>query len=85
MMGTGNENTFSDHSKQYVGDVLFIGGANSDYIQPNSHWPVILRLFPNAELKMIEGAGHNVHYEKPKEFIDVLKPFLIRDRVRPNK
>jgi pimeloyl-ACP methyl ester carboxylesterase len=65
-----------NEQKQYTGDVLFIGGMNSEYLKPTEHLPIILEIFPNAELKMIEGAGHNVHYEKPNEFINVLKPFL---------
>jgi esterase len=77
-----NQKDVDNNPKKYTGDVLFIGGTKSEYIQPDIHWPIILRLFPNAELKMIEGAGHNVHYEKPKEFISVLKPFLMKDRTK---
>ncbi|XP_023015213.2 sn-1-specific diacylglycerol lipase ABHD11-like isoform X2 [Leptinotarsa decemlineata] len=59
----------------YDGPVLFIAGGNSDYIQ-KSDYPKILKLFPNAELKFIEGAGHWIHSEKPAEFLKVTIDFL---------
>ncbi|XP_066262121.1 sn-1-specific diacylglycerol lipase ABHD11 isoform X2 [Euwallacea similis] len=62
---------------QYKGDTLFIGGAKSDYI-PRSDYPKILQLFPKAELKYIEGAGHWVHAEKPNEFLKITMEFLNR-------
>lgn len=34
-------------------------------------------LFLNAEHKIIQGAGHNTHLEKPEEFIKLLKDFLV--------
>jgi esterase len=54
---------------------LFIRGGKSDYIQ-DSDWPLIKSLFPQAELVTIEGAGHWVHADKPKELIAVLEQFL---------
>jgi esterase len=32
--------------------------------------------FPLAEFKYVPGAGHWVHSQKPKEFLDLLLPFL---------
>ncbi|XP_023015212.1 sn-1-specific diacylglycerol lipase ABHD11-like isoform X1 [Leptinotarsa decemlineata] len=60
---------------KYEGPVLFVGGAKSDHI-PKSDYPKILKLFPNAELKFIEGAGHWIHSEKPAEFLKVTIDFL---------
>ena len=54
---------------------LFIRGRNSPYIL-DSDWPDILRLFPNARLVTIEGAGHWVQAEKPAEFVQTLMAFL---------
>lgn len=45
-------------------DTLFIKGNNSDYILPE-HKDSIARLFPNARAKIIQGAGHWLHAEKP--------------------
>ncbi|XP_066148938.1 sn-1-specific diacylglycerol lipase ABHD11 isoform X3 [Euwallacea fornicatus] len=63
------------HNVKYEGPVLFVGGGKSDYIQ-RSDFPKILQLFPNAELKYIEGAGHWVHAEKPSEFLKITMEFL---------
>jgi esterase len=54
---------------------LFIRGSNSDYIR-DDEWPNAQRLFPNAQLITIEGAGHWVHADKPKELVDAIKAFI---------
>ena len=41
----------------------------------NDH-PKVLKMFPNAELHYIEGAGHWVHSEKPTEFLQICIEFL---------
>ncbi|NOU49193.1 alpha/beta fold hydrolase [Pseudoalteromonas sp. JBTF-M23] len=46
-------------------DTLFIKGNNSDYILPE-HKSAILRCFPKAKAKVINGAGHWLHAEKPQ-------------------
>ncbi|VEN53243.1 unnamed protein product [Callosobruchus maculatus] len=46
-------------------------GRKSDY-------PKIQKLFPNAELTYIEGAGHWLHSEKPSEFLKITLDFLNR-------
>ncbi|PHI38263.1 alpha/beta hydrolase [Pseudoalteromonas sp. GCY] len=46
-------------------DTLFIKGNNSDYILPE-HREAIARFFPNARAKIIQGAGHWLHAEKPE-------------------
>ncbi|MBD1584508.1 alpha/beta fold hydrolase [Pseudoalteromonas sp. S16_S37] len=46
-------------------DTLFIKGNNSDYILPE-HKDAIVRCFPNAKAKVIHGAGHWLHAEKPQ-------------------
>lgn len=60
---------------KYSGQTLFVSGANSDYVQP-SHHQLIKHLFPNVEFKVVEGAGHWVHAEKPHEFMAVLSDFV---------
>lgn len=59
----------------FEGPVLFIGGGASDYIQEEDH-PLIGQHFPDAEVKMIPGAGHWVHAEKPKELGELVMKFL---------
>lgn len=59
----------------FSGKTLFIKGANSQYILAE-HRDAILQLFPNATYKMIEGAGHWPHAEKPAIFTKLLLNFL---------
>jgi len=54
---------------------LFIRGAKSDYIL-DSDWEDILKIFPNASLETIEGAGHWVQAEQPKIFVERLMHYL---------
>lgn len=62
-------------SKIYANPTLFIGGANSDYIQVEDH-NAIKKLFPLAEFHYIAGANHWVHADKPIEFVDLLTNFI---------
>jgi len=59
----------------YAGPVLFVAGAASRYIQPGDE-TVIAHLFPRAHIVRIEEAGHWVHAEQPRAFLEVVAPFL---------
>ncbi|MDI9246510.1 alpha/beta fold hydrolase [Marinobacter sp. CHS3-4] len=59
----------------YEGPVLFIKGSDSAYIQ-TKHRDTIKSLFPNADLRIIEGTGHWLHAEKPDTFIALCRRFL---------
>lgn len=59
----------------YYGDVLFIRGGKSWYIK-DEDWDDILGHFPDATLETIDGAGHWLHAEKPKEFYEIVSEFL---------
>ncbi|MCF4009852.1 alpha/beta fold hydrolase [Rheinheimera sp. UJ63] len=61
---------------QFNGKVLFIKGAESDYILPE-HRPTILGLFPQAQAKIIQGTGHWLHAEKPSAFNKLVSDFLL--------
>tara|TARA_R110001606_G_scaffold61892_1_gene144354 strand:+ start:2794 stop:3555 length:762 start_codon:yes stop_codon:yes gene_type:complete len=54
---------------------LFIKGENSDYILAE-YQEAILASFPNATFKIISGAGHWLHAEKPLPFTSLVKRFL---------
>lgn len=56
---------------------LFIKGSDSDYITPSSAAP-IRRCFPGARLRVIQGAGHWVHADKPAAFNRAAGRFLER-------
>ncbi len=59
----------------FEGDILFLSGGRSDYVRPE-HRPAIKALFPNAKFAKIPQAGHWLHAEAPREFVDSLKVFL---------
>jgi len=61
--------------QSYTGPTLFIAGAKSDYIQPH-HMGDITRLFPKADITHIPGAGHWLHAEAPKTFLQHLNSFF---------
>ncbi|MCC5824744.1 alpha/beta fold hydrolase [Alkalimonas sp.] len=59
----------------YTGPVLFIKGANSNYIEAG-HQSAIQALLPQAKAKVIHGAGHWLHAEKPAAFNKIVLDFL---------
>lgn len=59
----------------YKGPVLFLKGADSAYIQ-EKHREDISRLFPEAQLRIIEGTGHWLHAEKTDTFVALCQTFL---------
>jgi esterase len=54
---------------------LFLGGSESHYMK-SIHNSAIYHHFPAAEITMIEGSGHWLHAEKPKEFLHEVKTFI---------
>jgi esterase len=59
----------------FTGPVLFIKGELSDYITAG-YSDATRRLFPNAQLKIIQNTGHWLHAEKPVIFNQLVKRFL---------
>lgn len=62
--------------KIYAGPTLFIRGALSKYIQERNH-PAIYQQFPKATIKTIDGASHWLHAEKPQQFVELVKRFIL--------
>lgn len=59
----------------YDGPVLWIGGADSDYV--GDEYAVEMdRRFPRNRRVMVKGAGHWVHSEQPQVVVEVLRRFL---------
>ena len=56
-------------------ETLFIRGSESDYIV-ESDKESITKHFPKFRLETVQGAGHWVHAQKPKELIHLLNNFL---------
>lgn len=60
---------------RFAGPTLFVKGALSDYIRPE-YRAAIMAQFPAAEFAEIEGAGHWLHAEAPREFEEIVRRFL---------
>ncbi|MDB6060779.1 MAG: acyl-CoA esterase [Verrucomicrobiaceae bacterium] len=68
----------SPQGKPFWGPTLFIKGEQSDYIKPE-HEQTMRLLFPQFQFKMIAGAGHWLHGEKPVAFNRLVQQFLATD------
>ena len=64
-----------DPGTVYPGPALFVAGKRSEYVRADSE-PAIRRLFPVAEIRHIENAGHWLHAEQPDAFVAIVEPFL---------
>ena len=60
----------------FNGPVLFIKGGDSSYIN-DSQSPIILRLFPHANVRVITRTTHWLHAQKPQIFNALVKRFFI--------
>ena len=54
---------------------LFIHGEKSNHIHASDE-PVIHKLFPKSSMETIPEAGHWVHVDAPREFVDCVLKFL---------
>ncbi|CAJ0578164.1 unnamed protein product, partial [Mesorhabditis spiculigera] len=59
----------------FRGKTLFIYGERSGYV-PDTDRPLIRNLFPQVEFHSIAEAGHWVHADQPKAFIDGICGFI---------
>ena len=64
-------------SGEFEGEVLFLKGANSDYIR-REHQCEIESRFPNFSFKQVEGTGHWLHAEKPELVARLVNNFLVK-------
>lgn len=55
--------------------VLFLRGEKSSYIQPEDEAD-IRRIFPNARIETIAGAGHWIHADQPEAFTEAVTRFI---------
>ncbi|WP_425037974.1 alpha/beta fold hydrolase [Primorskyibacter sp. S187A] len=67
--------SFPEVSGQFANPTLFLTGAQSEYVLPE-HRPTIRALFPKARFAKLQGAGHWLHAEKPREFEASVRAFL---------
>ena len=55
--------------------ILFVYGTESDFMRSVRGRRV--KLFPNAQIVPVEGAGHHIPHERPEELAAVVVPFLL--------
>jgi pimeloyl-ACP methyl ester carboxylesterase len=72
-VSTGSD--VSEFASSIVAPVLLIA-ADQDDITPLDAQRRVRSLFPTAELHIIPGVGHLVHYEKPIETAEIIRTFL---------
>ena len=60
---------------RYRGPCLFVRGERSDYVL-DEHREAITELFPAARIATVADAGHWVHAERPRAFLETVEPFL---------
>jgi pyruvate dehydrogenase E2 component (dihydrolipoamide acetyltransferase) len=70
-------NPWLERAGAYRGPVLVVWGRQ-DGIIPATHVGELRRAYPDAELRVIEDAGHLVMPEQPEAFAAALLPFLER-------
>lgn len=59
---------------QFDGPTLFLTGANSHYVLPE-YRDKIRALFPKARFAKLANAGHWLHAERPREFVETVAVF----------
>lgn len=62
----------------FSGPTLFLTGANSHYVLPE-YRDKIRGLFPKSRFAKLANAGHWLHAEQPRAFIDTVQVFLNAD------
>lgn len=67
--------SFPRTSAEWSRPVLFLSGAQSDYVQAQ-HRPTIKAHFPQARFAKLPGAGHWLHADDPRGFEAAVRVFL---------
>ena len=66
---------FTEGIERYTNKVLFIAGSCNTIIGPE-YQERQMKLYPNAEMVVIEGAGHTMFGEKSEESIKAVREYL---------
>jgi len=73
-LSTGKMTPLFDELKNIKARTLLITGElDTKFTEINSE---MVKLFPNAEHKIIKNAGHNTHLEEPEGFVETINEFL---------
>ena len=68
--------TVMDRLSEIKAPTLVLAGRH-DFQFPPEHQAILADRLPNAQLEIIERAGHNAPMERPAEVIEVVKRFLV--------
>lgn len=78
-MGTGSQPSLWPLLPDLKLPTLLLGGElDEKYIRTNQE---MARLMPDAELVVVQNAGHNVHFERPELFAAAVSNFLLQATV----
>jgi pimeloyl-ACP methyl ester carboxylesterase len=69
--------TVMDRLAEIQVPTLVVAGRQ-DFLYPPEHQAILADRLPNAELVLIERAGHNPHMERPAEVIEEIRRFMAR-------
>lgn len=75
--GYGRLSGAIEDREPFAGPTLFLRGEDSNYLTPGD-LPAIRRLFPAAELKAVEHAGHWLQVDNPERLLQLTLEFLQR-------
>jgi esterase len=71
IVGGVNQHWFEERIPITRYPVIFIRGLKSNYIQ-DADIPLIKKIYPDASIVDIPGAGHWLHAEKPRQFMEAV-------------
>jgi pimeloyl-ACP methyl ester carboxylesterase len=63
------------HGEPSAIPACFVAGEQSDYLKAGDR-PCIQRLFPRAVFENVAGAGHWLHAEQPRRFLEIVTKFF---------
>ena len=66
---------FPQMSGHFDAPTLFLSGGRSDYMRPE-YRDIIKPLFPKARYMSLQDAGHWLHAEEPRAFVDLVQGWL---------
>ncbi len=66
---------FESHAHELLAPVLVVWGKYDRFINIKLAYEIVEKL-PNAQLKIIDKAGHYVHMDKPKQLVQAVTKFL---------
>lgn len=66
---------FLDSAMRYEGPALLVRGGASDYA-PLAEVPAMKEHFPALRVETIPEAGHNLHIDAPRAFLDAIRGFF---------